>query len=61
MAAMFVLNQTSSGRFHFSLVAPNGRVIATSQTYENKASALNGIESVNQNAPAAQLDDQTGG
>jgi uncharacterized protein len=61
MAAMFVLKQTSSGKFHFNLVAPNGQVIAASQTYEDKASALNGIESVKQNAPAAQLDDQTGG
>jgi phage shock protein A len=39
MAATFVLKQTSSGKFHFNLVAPNGQVIATSQTYESTCSA----------------------
>jgi uncharacterized protein YegP (UPF0339 family) len=61
MAATFVLRKTSSGKFHFNLVATNGQVIATSQTYESKASARNGIESVRQNAPTAQVEDQTGG
>jgi uncharacterized protein YegP (UPF0339 family) len=28
--------------------------------YERKASALNGIESVQKNAPGAEVDDQTG-
>jgi uncharacterized protein len=41
------------------LVAPNGQVIATSESYESKAGALNGIESVKQNAPIAEIDDQT--
>jgi uncharacterized protein YegP (UPF0339 family) len=35
-------------------------VIATSETYERKQSALNGIESVKENAPGAAVDDQTG-
>ena len=61
MAATFVLKQTSSGKFHFNLVATNGQVIATSQTYESKASALDGIESVRRNAPTAAVEDQTGG
>ena len=34
-------------------------MIATSEAYESKASAVNGIESVKRNAPAAELDDQT--
>jgi hypothetical protein len=34
-------------------------VIATSERYETKTSALNGIESVRKNAPDAELDDQT--
>ena len=49
-----------SGKYHFNLVASNGQVIATSETYERKASALNGIESVKKNAPDAEVDDQTG-
>jgi uncharacterized protein YegP (UPF0339 family) len=36
------------------------QVIATSETYERKQSALNGIESVKTNAPGAETDDQTG-
>ena len=59
MAAKFVLKKGSTGKFHFNLVATNGQVIATSEAYESKAAALNGIESVKKNAPAAELDDQT--
>jgi uncharacterized protein len=60
MAGKFVLKKGSSGKYHFNLVASNGQVIATSETYERKASALNGIESVKKNAPDADVDDQTG-
>jgi uncharacterized protein YegP (UPF0339 family) len=59
MAGKFVLKKGSSGKYHFNLVAGNGQVIATSETYERKASALNGIESVKNNAPGAEIDDQT--
>ena len=59
MAAKFVLKQGSIGKFRFNLVAPNGQVIATSEAYETKASAINGIESVKRNAPSAEIDDQT--
>ena len=59
MAGKFVLKQGSSGKYHFNLVAGNGQVIATSEAYERKVSALNGIESVKTNAPGAALDDQT--
>jgi uncharacterized protein YegP (UPF0339 family) len=34
-------------------------VIATSEAYESRASAINGIESVKRNAPTAEIDDQT--
>jgi uncharacterized protein YegP (UPF0339 family) len=61
MAAKFVLKKGSTGKFHFNLVAGNGQVIATSEAYESKSAALNGIESVKKNAPAANLDDQTAG
>ena len=58
MAAKFVLKKGSSGKFHFNLQAANGQVIATSETYESKAAAVNGIESVKKNAPVAEIDDQ---
>jgi uncharacterized protein len=41
------------------LVASNGDVIATSETYQSKASALNGVESVQRHAGGAGIDDQT--
>ena len=59
MAAKFVLKKGSTGKFHFNLIATNGQVIATSETYESKAAALNGIESVKKNAPVAEVEDQT--
>ena len=59
MAAKFVLKKGSTGKFRFNLVATNGQVIATSESYESKAAAINGIESVKRNAPNAEIDDQT--
>ena len=59
MAAKFVLKKGSTGKFHSNLIATNGQVIATSETYESKAAALNGIESVKKNAPVAEVEDQT--
>ena len=59
MAAKFVLKKGSTGKFRFNLVAPNGQVIATSEAYETKASAIKGIESDKRNAPSAEIDDQT--
>jgi uncharacterized protein YegP (UPF0339 family) len=55
----FVLKKGSTGKFRFNLIATNGQVIATSEAYESKASAINGIESVKRNAPNAEIDDQT--
>ena len=59
MAAKFVIKQGSTGKYHFNLVAPNGQVIATSETYESKDGALNGIDSVKRNASGAKVDDET--
>ena len=59
MAGKFVLKKGSSGKFLFNLHASNGQVIATSEAYESKAAALNGIKSVQTNAPDAKVEDQT--
>lgn len=59
MAGKFVVKKGSSGKFRFNLVASNGQVIATSEAYESKASAIKGVESVKRNAPTAEIDDQT--
>lgn len=55
MAAKFELYQDKSGDYRFRLKAGNGEVIATSQGYNSKASAKNGIESVQRNAPVAEV------
>jgi uncharacterized protein YegP (UPF0339 family) len=59
MAAKFELKKAKSGQYHFNLKAGNGQIIASSEMYESKASALNGIESVRTNAKGAALDDQS--
>ena len=59
MSAKFVLKRSSNDKYYFNLQAANGEIIATSEMYESKASAENGIESVRKNAPAAVLDDRS--
>lgn len=56
----FVLKRGTSGKYHFNLVAANGHVIATSETYERKVDALRGIESVKRDALDAQIEDRPG-
>lgn len=55
MAGTFELWTDKAGEYRFNLTASNGQVIATSQGYSSKASALNGIESVKNNAPGAAV------
>jgi uncharacterized protein len=60
MAGMYALAKTSDGRFLFNLKAANGEKILTSQSYEAKAGAVDGIDSVRTNAPNdAQFDRMT--
>lgn len=49
MAGKFELKKSRNGKFHFNLLAGNGQVILSSEMYEAKASAVNGIESVKKN------------
>jgi len=59
MSGKFVLKKGEGGKFHFNLLAANGEVIATSQHYASKESAMHGIKSVQTNAPGASVEDQT--
>ena len=59
MSGKFVLKKGTKGGFHFNLHASNGQVIASSEHYESKAAALNGIKSVQTNAAAATVVDET--
>jgi uncharacterized protein YegP (UPF0339 family) len=49
----YEIKQTQNGKFMFNLKAANHEVILTSEVYEQKASALAGIESVRANGPDA--------
>lgn len=50
MAGKFELKQSDSGKFHFNLKAGNGQIILSSEMYESRAAAENGIASVQKNA-----------
>ncbi len=59
MAGKFEVYKDKADKFRFRLKASNGQVIAVGEAYETKASAMNGIASVQKNAPGAAVDDQT--
>ncbi len=59
MAAKFVLKKGSTGKFRFSLVAANGEIVATSETYESKSGPKSGIEAVRRAAASAEVVDET--
>jgi len=50
MAGTFVIEAGKTGKIRFNLRAGNHQVILSSETYDTKASAQNGIESVRKNA-----------
>ncbi len=50
MAGKFELKVARNGKYHFNLLAGNGQIILTSEMYESKSAAVNGIASVAKNA-----------
>ena len=54
----FVIRDTNTG-VKFDLKAGNGEVIASSEVYTTEAACKNGVQSVMNNAPIANLEDQT--
>ena len=54
----FVIRTVASG-IKFDLVHTNGQVIATSEIYAARKSCLAGVASVQRNAAAANVEDQT--
>jgi uncharacterized protein YegP (UPF0339 family) len=60
VAMKFVVKRTSNQEFRFNLVAGNGQVVATSESYKQKASAMNTIASIQKSAGGASIDDQSG-
>ncbi|HEV7710668.1 MAG TPA: MFS transporter [Asanoa sp.] len=55
----FVVKKTSNDQFRFNIVASNGQVVATSETYTRKAAALDTIKSLRSDVGSADVDDQT--
>ena len=53
----FVIKQGRGGKTHFVLLASNGRVVVTSETYESKQSCLKGIDAVKRLAADATVND----
>lgn len=51
MAGWYVLTSKPNGKFSFVLKAANSETILTSETYESRAAAENGIASVQKNSP----------
>ena len=51
MAGWYELSKSSDGQFRFVLKAGNAEIILTSELYHAKASAENGIASVQTNSP----------
>ena len=51
----FVIKHGRGGKTHFVLLASNGRVVATSETYESKESCLKGIDAVKRLAADAAV------
>ncbi len=47
---MFELKNKDGSSYHFTLKANNGQVILSSEVYNSKAAAVNGIASVQKNA-----------
>ncbi len=59
MPGKFVVKKGTTGKFRFSLVSTNGQVVASSESYNSKPAAMNGIKAVRSLAADALLEDQT--
>jgi uncharacterized protein YegP (UPF0339 family) len=53
----FQIKKTSNNQYRVNIVASNGQVLATSETYVQKASAVSAIESIKKNAATASTED----
>jgi hypothetical protein len=58
-APKFEIYKDAAEKFRFRLKAANGEVIASGEAYESKDGCKNGIESIKNNAPIAEIVDLT--
>ena len=59
MSAKFTVFKDKAGKFRFNLKAANGEIIAASESYPDKKSALKGIASVQKSSAVAVIVDIT--
>ena len=59
MAAKFEIYKDAKGEFRFRLKAGNGEVVATGESYVNKAGVISGVDAVKRAAAEAEIDDKT--
>jgi uncharacterized protein len=60
MTAKFEIYKGKIGDFRWRLTHSNGKIIATSgEGYTTKVNAINGLNSVKENAPSAIVEDRT--
>lgn len=57
----FEIFKDTQGKYRFRLKAPNGEIIAASESYTSKQNCQAGIQAVKKYAPAAPIYDLTGG
>lgn len=55
----FEIHDSANGQFYWRIVASNGRVLATSETYHNKSDAESAARSVKVSAGSAAIEDHT--
>jgi uncharacterized protein YegP (UPF0339 family) len=60
MPAKFTVYLDRAKKYRFNLKAANGEIIASGESYPDKKSALKGIASIQKNAAAAKIIDETG-
>ncbi|WP_115124041.1 YegP family protein [Marinirhabdus gelatinilytica] len=53
--ASFEKKEAKNGKFHFNVKSTNGQIIGSSQMYAGESGMNNGIESVQKNAPGAEV------
>jgi len=57
MSAKFTIFKDKANKFRFNLKAANGEIIAASESYPDKKTAMKGIASVARNAAIAKIVD----
>jgi uncharacterized protein YegP (UPF0339 family) len=60
MPTKFTVYLDKAKKYRFNLKAANGEIIAAGESYPDKKSALKGIASIQKNAAAAKIIDETG-